>query len=348
MRCNPWVDAWCGTVRIKGLTMADRRKNYLALVVLSLLFAAPAGQQASAQAYPTKPVRLIVPSPPGGAVDILSRIVGEKLAPALGQQILVDPRAGANGTIGTEICAKAPADGYTLVMGYVGPIAVNISLYKKLPYDPQKDLTPIALVAQAPQVLVSHPSLPAKSVQELIRLAKSKPGELTFGSPGIGSGGHLTMELFKTTAGLDLTHVPYKGAAPALTDLLGGQIALMLSSTIGSQRYVKDGKLKALAVTGASRSAALPQVPTMIESGLKRFESTSWFGVLAPAGTPRDIITKLHGEIIKALKMQDVRDRLASLGAEPSYKTPEEFAAYIKSEIAKWGQVIKNAGIERQ
>ena len=337
----------CRPVRIKGLALMAHRKYNLALSVL-LVAAAIAGQQAAAQSYPTKPVRLIVPSPAGGSVDILSRMVGEKIGPALGQQIIADPRAGANGTIGTEICAKAAPDGYTLVMGYVGLIAVNISLYKRLPYDPQKDLTPIALVAQAPQVLVTHPSLPVKSVQELIRLAKSKPGDLTFGSPGIGSGGHLTMELFKTMAGLDLTHVPYKGAAPALTDLLGGQISLMLSSTIGSQRYVKDGKLRALAVTGVNRSAALPGVPTMIESGLARFESTSWFGILAPAGTPRDVVGKLHGEIIKALKMKDVRDRLATLGAEPSYKTPEEFAAYIKSEIAKWGQVIKNAGIEAQ
>ncbi|OGA47143.1 MAG: hypothetical protein A3F74_27740 [Betaproteobacteria bacterium RIFCSPLOWO2_12_FULL_62_58] len=316
----------------------------LACTLILVLFNRPV----YAQSYPTKPIRLIVPSPPGGAVDILSRIVGEKLAPAVGQQIVVDNRAGANGTIGTEICAKAPPDGYTLVMGYVGPIAVNISLYRKLPYDPVKDLAPVTLVAQAPQVLVAHPSLPAQTVQQLIRLAKSKPGQLTFGSPGAGSGGHLTMELFKTITGLDLVHVPYKGAAPALTDLLGGQITLMLSSTIGSQRYVKDGKLKALAVTGRSRSSALPEVPTMIESGLDRFESTSWFGVLAPAGTPREIISRLSDEITKILRMQDVRSRLASLGAEPSGKAPDEFAAYIKTEIAKWGKVIKNAGIEPQ
>jgi tripartite-type tricarboxylate transporter receptor subunit TctC len=303
------------------------------------------GATVHAQSFPAKPLRIIVPSSTGGAVDGLARLVAQMSA-SLGQQVLADNRPGANGAIGLELAAKAPADGYTMVLGFLGPLAVNPGLYKKLPYDPVKDFAPISLVAESPLLIVAHPSLPARSVKELIQLANTRPGQITYGTGGTGTGGHLTIELFKITAGVDLLHVPYKGVGPALTDVLAGHISLMTSSPISSQPHVKSGRLCGLAVSGRARSPALPEVPTMIESGIANFESTTWFGVLAPAGTPPAIVTRLNTEINNLLRQPEVREQIARLGADPAGNTPDQFAAHIKSEIAKWAKVIKAANIQ--
>lgn len=299
-----------------------------------------------AEAYPAKPVRIIVPFPSGGPVDTLARIVGQQLSPVLGQQMIVDNRPGANGIIGTDLAGKAAPDGYTLLMGNLGPLAINVSLYHKLPYDPVRDFAPVAMVAVAPQILVAHPSLPTRSVRELVQLAKANPGQLVYGSPGTGSGAHLSMELFKTMTAINIMHIPYKGATPALADLLGGQTSLVLSSIVPAQPFVKTGRLRGLAVTSRKRTPALPGIPTMIESGLPGFEAMAWFGVLAPAGTPRSIVARLDSEIARILQKPEIKNQLAGFGSEPGGGTPEEFAAYIKTEIDKWGKVIKDAGIK--
>lgn len=299
-----------------------------------------------AEAYPAKPVRIIVPFPSGGPVDTLARIVGQQLSPALGQQMIVDNRPGANGIIGTDLAGKAAPDGYTLLMGNLGPLAINVSLYHKLPYDPVRDFAPVAMVAVAPQILVAHPSLPTRSVRELVQLAKANPGQLVYGSPGTGSGAHLSMELFKTMTAINIMHIPYKGATPALADLLGGQTSLVLSSIVPAQPFVRTGRLRGLAVTSRKRTPALPGIPTMIESGLPGFEAMAWFGVLAPAGTPRSIVARLDSEIARILQKPEIKNQLAGFGSEPGGGTPEEFAAYIKTEIDKWGKVIKDAGIK--
>ena len=292
-------------------------------------------------------MRIIIPSSTGGAVDGLARIVAQ-IAPSLGQQVIAENRPGANGIVGVELAARSPPDGYTIVLGFLGPIAVNPSLYRKLPYDPLKDLAPITMVASSPLLIVSHPSVPARNVKELIALAKSRPGEVTYGTGGTGTGGHLTMELLKLTAGIDVLHVPYRGVGPALIDVLGGQIFLMVSSPISSQPHIKSGRLRGLAVTGRVRSPALPEVPTMIEAGVPKFESTTWFGVLAPAGTPPAIVSRLHSEIAKVLQQPAMREQIASLGADMSASTPEEFGAHIRSEIDKWARVIRAAGIKQE
>ena len=312
-----------------------------ALAVALLLTAS----QAFAQSFPAKPVRIIIPSSTGGAVDGLARIVAQ-IAPGLGQQVIADNRPGANGMIGMELTAKAPPDGHTIVLGFLGPLAVSPSLVKKMAYDPVKDFAPITQVAAAPLLVSAHPSVPVRSVRELTQLAKSRPGQVTYGTGGTGTGGHLTMELFKLTTGVDVLHVPYRGVGPALIDVLGGQISLLVASPISGQPHVKAGRLRGLAVTGRSRSPALPEVPTMIEAGLPKFESTTWFGVLAPAGTPPAVVSRLHGEIVKVLQQPAVRDQISNLGADPSPSTPEEFAAYIRSEITKWAKVVKAADIK--
>lgn len=313
-----------------------------AVAVLSLLCAAPA----VGQAYPSKPIRLIVPFAPAGPVDTLARIVAQHVGPGLGQRIVVDDRPGANGIIGTEIAAKAPADGYTLLLGNVGPIAVNVSLYRHLPYDPLRSFTPIAMIATAPQILVANPTVPARSVQALIRLAKEKPGALVYGSPGKGSGAHLSMELFKTQAGIKILHAPYRGATPALTDLLGGQLSLVMSSIVPAQPYVSAGKLVGLAVTSRERSPALPNVPTMAESGLPGFEAIAWFGLFAPAGVPGNIVKRLHDDVDRTVHLAQVQDQLSRLGSKPGSGTAEDFARFVNSEIGKWGEVVRNAGIK--
>jgi tripartite-type tricarboxylate transporter receptor subunit TctC len=302
------------------------------------------GDGAHAQTYPNKSIRLIVPFPPGGPADILSRAIGQKLTDSWGQQVVVDNRAGAGGTIGSDLAAKGAPDGYTLLMGFVGTHAINPSLYSSLPYDVVKSYEPVSLVATATIILVLHPSLPAKSVKELIAVAKSKPGELTFGSPGNGTPQHLAGELFNTMAGVKMTHVPFKGAVPAINDLLGGRISLIFSSAPPALPHVASGKLRALAVTSARRSSVSPDLPTVSESGLPGFEVINWYGVLAPARTPKSIVDKLNAEITRITNMPDVKERLSTVGIEALSSTPAQFAAFIKEETAKWAKVVKFSG----
>ena len=302
------------------------------------------GESAFAQSYPARPIRMIVAYPPGGGTDIVGRMMGQKLGENLGQTVVVDNRGGATGNIGTEIAARATADGYTLLMGNVAPNAINVSLFKKLPFDPVKDFAPVSLVAVTPNILVVQPSSPVKTVKDLIALAKSKPGTLNFPSAGVGSSSHLAGEMLKSMAGIDMVHVPYKGGGPALVALLSGQVQLMFATLPAAMPHVKSGKLRPVAVTTSHRSQALPELPTIAESGVPGYEAATWYGLLAPAGTPKAIVDRLHAEIVKILAT-DTRQRLAAQGFEPAGTTPAEFAGYIKSEIVKWGKVIKDAGI---
>lgn len=297
-----------------------------------------------AQSYPNKPVRMVVPFPPGGTTDILARAVGQKLSETWGQQVLIDNRPGAGGNIGTEIVAKSPADGYTLLMGTVGTHAINASLYAKLPFDPIKDFAPVTLVASVPNVLVVNSTVEAKSVKELITLAKAKPGQLTFASSGNGTSIHLAGELFKSLTGTAMLHIPYKGSAPAITDLLGGQTNMMFDNLPSAIPHIKSGKLRALGVTSINRSPALPDTPTIAETGITGYEASSWFGVLAPAGTPKEIIAKIHADIIKGLSTPEIKERLSGQGAEPVGNTPEQFVQHIKAESLKWAKVVKDSG----
>ena len=312
-----------------------------ALLAFSALAAAP---MAGAQAYPAKPIRIVVPFPPGGATDILARAVAQKLTDAWGQAVVVDNRPGAGGNIGSEIVAKAAPDGYTLEMGTVGTHAINASLYAKMPYDHVKDFAPVILVAGVPNVLVVNPTLPVNSVQELIAYAKANPGKLNFASSGSGTSIHLAGELFKVMAGVQMTHIPYKGSAPALQDLIGGQVQLMFDNLPPSLPHIKAGKLRALAVTSATRSSALPDTPTIAESGLPGFEASSWFGVLAPAGTPPAIIARLNAEIGAWLASAEAKEKMLALGANIGGGSPEDFARHIAAETAKWQKVVKASG----
>ena len=295
-------------------------------------------------AYPTKPIRLVVPFPAGGATDIFAREVAKHLTEAWGQSVVVDNRPGAGGNIGSELVAKSAPDGYTLEMGTVGTHAINASLYSKMPYDHIKDFVPVILVAGVPNVLEVNPSVPVNSVQELIAYAKANPGKLNFASSGSGTSIHLSGELFKVMAGVQMTHVPYKGSAPALSDLLGGQVQLMFDNLPPSLPQIKAGKLRALAVTSSTRAPALPDVPTVAEAGLPGFEASSWFGVLAPAGTPPAIVAKLNAEIAKWLTTPEAKEKLAAVGANIASGTPEDFARHIQAETAKWAKVVKESG----
>ncbi|HET9337661.1 MAG TPA: tripartite tricarboxylate transporter substrate binding protein [Casimicrobiaceae bacterium] len=295
-------------------------------------------------AYPSQPIRIVVPFPPGGATDIMARAAAQKLAEAWKAQVVVDNRPGAGGNIGSELVAKAAPDGYTLEMGTVGTHAINASLYAKMPYDHVKDFTPVVLVAAVPNVLVVHPSVPANSVQELIAYAKANPGKLNFASSGAGTSIHLSGELFKVMAGVQMTHVPYKGSAPAITDLLGGQVQLMFDNLPPSLPHIRAGKLRALAVTTSERAPALPDVPTVAESGLPGFEASSWFGLLAPAGTPREIVVKINGEIARWLVTPEAKEKMIAIGANAKGGTPEDFAKHIADETAKWAKVVKESG----
>jgi tripartite-type tricarboxylate transporter receptor subunit TctC len=299
---------------------------------------------ACAQTYPTKPIRLVVPFPPGGATDILARDVAQKLTEAWGQSVIVDNRPGAGGNIGSELVAKSAPDGYTLEMGTVGTHAINASLYAKMPYDHVKDFTPVILVAGVPNVLVVNPALPANSVAELIAYAKANPGKLNFASSGNGTSIHLSGELFKVMAGVQITHIPYKGSAPALQDLLAGQVQMMFDNLPPSLPQIKAGKLRALAVTSLARAPALPDVPTLAESGLPGFEASSWFGILAPAGTPAPIVAKLNAEIAKWLATPEAKEKLSKQGANAAGGTPDDFAKHIATETAKWAKVVKDSG----
>ena len=298
----------------------------------------------NAQQFPSRPVRFVVPFAPGGSTDTLARTIGTRLADALGQQVVVDNRSGGNGNIGMEIVARSPADGHTIVLGYIANLAIAPSLYDKMPYDPVKDFAPITQPASSPNVLTAHPSVQAKSLKELIALAKASPGKLSFASTGVASVGHLTGELINSLAGIRMTHVPYKGSGQAVTDILGGHVQLMFSGFSSTLAHIKSGKLRALAVTGAKRSPALAEVPTIAEQGFPGVEATAWYGVLAPAGTPKPVVTRLHDDLVKILKQPDVVQRLDGLGFEIVASTPEDFGAYIRSEIKKWAKVVKASG----
>jgi tripartite-type tricarboxylate transporter receptor subunit TctC len=314
------------------------------LVLLCVALAGLAMPVHAQQNYPTRPVRFVVPFAPGGSTDTLARTMGAKLTDVLGQQVIVDNRPGANGDIGMLIVSRAPADGHTIVLGYIANLAIAPSLQAKMPYDPVKDFAPITQPASSPNVLTAHPSVPAKDLKELIALAKAKPGQVSFASTGVASVGHLTGELLNSLGGVRMTHVPYKGSGQAVTDLLGGHVQVMFSGFSSTLPHIKAGKLRALAVTGAKRSAALADVPTISEQGFPGVEATAWYGVLAPANTPKPIITRLHDELVKILKLPDVMQRLEGLGFEIVGSTPEAFGAYINAETVKWAKVVKASG----
>ena len=296
----------------------------------------------AAQDYPNKTVRFVVPFPPGGATDVVTRIVAQKLTEQMGRQVVTENRGGAGGIVGAEAVAKAPADGYMLVMGTSGTHAINVSLYPKLSYDPVKDFAAVTRTALLPSMIIAHPSVPARNVRELIALAKKNPGQLTYASSG--SAQYLTGALFTSLAGIDMLHVPYKGGGQAMPAQLGGEVALSFATVVSALPHVKSGRLRGLAVTSARRTPAAPEFPTVAESGLRGYEAVSWYGVLAPAGTPRDIVVRLNSEIVRALKLPEVRQLLLAQGAEPVSDTPEQFTAIIKADIAKWGEVVRKSG----
>ncbi len=313
--------------------------------VLAALLWVPALALAQAQGYPVKAIRVINPYTPGGGVDALFRPLAQKMSEALKQQIVVDNRPGANGMIGMEAAAKAAPDGYTLVVSTTGALAMNVSVYKKVPFDPVRDYVPISNYAESPFMLAAHPSVPAKNIRELIALAKSHPEQLTYASFGVGSSAHLGMELLSMLAGVKMIHVPYKGSVPMVTDLVAGHVMLSLDSVQSLMPVLRDGRVRAIGIAAAKRSPAAPDIPTIIESGLPGFEVGSWYGLLAPAGTPPEIIKRLHAEVVRALASSEVRERFQSFGSEPLGNSPDEFAAQIRSDIAKWAKVAKSANV---
>jgi len=298
---------------------------------------------AAAQSFPQRPVRFVVPYAPGGSTDTLARSMGTRMSELLGQQVVVDNRPGANGDIGMTIVARAPADGYSIVLGYIANLAIGPSLYDKMPYDPVKDFAPITQVAGAPNIFVLHPSLPAKTFKEFLGYAKANPKKVSFASAGVASVGHLTGELLNELAGTDMQHIPYRGSGQAVTDLLGGHIKVMISGMSSTLAHVRSGKLVAIAVTSAKRSPSAPEVPTIGET-FPGVEASAWYGVLAPAGTPKPVVARLNADIHKSLQDPAVEKRLANVGFEITYGTPEQFSAYIKSEIKKWAKVVKASG----
>ena len=314
------------------------------LATCGVFVAAAAAFPLHAETFPSKTVKLVVPFPAGGPLDATGRTIGQKLTEAWGQSVIVENKPGAGGNIGAEYVAKSAPDGYTVVMGALSTHAVNPSLYPKMPFDAQKDFAPITLVAVTPNVLVVNPSLPVHSVKELIAYAKANPGKLSFGSGSIGSAGHLAGELFKVDAGVDMVHVPYKGAAPAMQGLLAGDTQLMFDNLASAMSQVKAGKLRALAVTTAERSKLAPELPTMAEAGLPGFDISTWYGLLAPAGTPPDIVTKWNADVTAMLRTPDMRERLRAQGAEPAPDTPAEFARFVATAAAKYARIVKTSG----
>jgi len=313
-------------------------------IAAALLIAAAFSGGATAQAWPEKPVRFVVGFTPGGPSDILARALGQKLAELWAQQVVIENRPGAGGNIAAELVAKSAPDGHTWLLGNNSILATNQSLYAKLGYDPVKDFAPVALVAIQPNILVVNPNVAASSVKELIALAKAKPGELNYASSGSGAAAHLAGELFKAMTGVDMVHVPYKGAQPALTDVIAGQAQLMFATSASVIPYIRAGRLRALAVTTAQRSASVPELPTVSEAGVPGFEAITWHGVVVPAATPRPLVERLNADIVKLLRMRDLRERLESLGAEVAPGTPQDFADYIAREIPKWAKVVKDSG----
>jgi tripartite-type tricarboxylate transporter receptor subunit TctC len=297
----------------------------------------------AAQGYPAKPVRIIVPFPPGGGTDILGRYLGLRLSETLGQQVLVDNRGGANGTLGLELASKAPPDGYTLAIGQTGNLTISPSLVK-VGYDPARDFAPITLLVSSPLVITIHPSLPVRSLKELVALAKKRPGELSYASSGSGSPGHLSVEMLKKMAGIDMVHIPYKGAAPGFTDLVAGHVQLYFTSMLSAQQFVKSGRVRVLASGGAKRSPSAPDLPTVAESGYPGFDAANWWGLLGPVGMAREIVARVNAEMLKIMKTPDARSRMAAMDTDIVAGTPEQFAAYIASETLKWGRIIRESG----
>jgi tripartite-type tricarboxylate transporter receptor subunit TctC len=318
--------------------------NTVFSLILAFVASIAVASQAQAQPYPSKPIRFVVPYPAGGPVDTVARLLAQKVAESVKQPVIVDNKPGAGGNIGADAVAKASPDGYTILMGAVATHAINPTLYPAIPYDPIRDFTPVTQVASTPNVLIVNPTIPATNVKEFIAYARANPGTLNFGSGSTGSAGHLAGELFKAMARVEMTHVPYKGAAPAMQDLIGGQIQLMFDNLASALGQVRAGKVKALAVTTAQRTALAPDLPTIGESGLPGFDISTWFGIFLPAGASREIVDQLHAEFTRALGSAEVRDRMLNLGAEPVGSKPEEFAAYIRSESAKYARVIKASG----
>jgi tripartite-type tricarboxylate transporter receptor subunit TctC len=312
---------------------------------IAVLVATAISGSVLAQAYPVKPIRFIIAQPPGGQNDIQARIIGQKLADALGQPMIYDNRAGAGGQIGFELLAQTPPDGHTIAMGSISTLAVIPMMPRKPRYDPLKDFAPVTLVSTSPYVVTTHPSVPARTIKQLVALAQAKPGALHFATSGVGTGIHLVTELFMMTAGIKMVHVPYKGGAPAATDLIAGQVAVMFNNVITAVPHVKAGKLRALAVTTLARSPSLPEAPTVAESGYPGFESNSWQGIVTRAGTPGIIMARLHSEAVKVLNLAEVRNPIVAQGNDIVASTPEEFSAYIRNEMEKWGKVIKAAGV---
>lgn len=331
------------TISTHRTSLTGRRKALAVLASLAAGTAALPGA-ALAQAFPTRPITIVVPFSAGGTTDILARLVGQYLSTELGQPVVVENKAGAGGNIGGQYAAKAAADGYTLFMGTVGTHAINASLYKKMPFDPVKDFAPLTRVANVPNLLVVNPKQPFRTVPEMIAYAKANPGKINFGSPGNGSSPHLSGELFKSMTKVDLTHIPYKGSAPAVTDLLGNQIAIMFDNMPSVIPHVRSGKLHAIAITTSKRSPELPDVPTVAEAGVPGYEAMSWFGMFAPAATPKPVLNKLSGALAKVLANPEVKKKIADQGGEPVNETPAQFATFIKSESAKWGKVVKESG----
>ena len=314
--------------------------------ILALALLAPAAQ--AADAWPAKPIKWVVPYPPGGSTDMLARIVGQKLGERLGQPVVVENKAGAGGNVGTDYVAKQPADGYTIVMGNIGPIAINPSLYPDLPYNPLKDLAPVTMLMAVPNLLVVNPALPVHSVRDLIDYGKRQPAPLGYATPGAGTSLHLAGELFATTSGVKMTHIPYKGSAPGLNDTMAGHVPVMFDNMPSALPLVKAGKLRALAITSAQRSAQLPDVPTMAEAGLRGYEIAGWFGVLVPAATPKAIVARLDTELEAVLKMPDVRKKLDEMGGIVSGAGPQAFGRYIEAESRKWSTLVRSANITVQ
>jgi tripartite-type tricarboxylate transporter receptor subunit TctC len=315
-----------------------------AVIALASVLACLTVAHAQAQPFPSKLIRIIVPFPPVGPNDLLARSIAQKMTEAFGVQTIVDNRPGANGVIGVEAVAKSPPNGYTLLIGSTGSLTIKPSLFPNLPFDPVRDFVPVSPIGSGIFVMVVHPSLGVKSVKEFVELAKSRPGELTFGSPGNGTCGHLSGEIMKMMAKLDMVHVPYKGGAPALNDLLGGQIAVLFSEISISSPHVKSGRIRALAVTSAKRSRILPDLPALSERGFPGFDVSIWYGLLAPAGTPREVVTKLNPAIVKMVRSPDVTARMESVGVEPLTFSADEFAEFVKKDVAKWAKVVKESG----
>ncbi|MGH8617205.1 MAG: Bug family tripartite tricarboxylate transporter substrate binding protein [Burkholderiales bacterium] len=313
----------------------------VAAAASAFLLAGPA----VAQSYPSKTIRLVLPYPPGGGSDTIARPLVQKLAESLGQQVIVDNRGGAGGNVGMELVARAVPDGYTLVMALTAQLAVNPALFKKVPYDPAKDYDPVIFLGNGAYLLTVHPSLPARNVKELIALAKARPGQMTYASSGNGSGAHLCSVLLDQMAGIRTVHIPYKGGGPALVDLLAGQVQVLFATPVASTQHIQSGRIRALAVSTAKRTVGLPDLPTVAEAGVPGYDSGVWYGVLAPAGTPREIVMKLNGELNRVLNQPDYRNLLVQNGIDPVGGPPEELGKFIKSELVKWAKVVKDAGV---